>query len=635
MATRVYCKRIFALILCAVICLSSTITTLADTLPGGSGHGGTYNPGPTNPNYNPDYSSFLEFGYRVTITSPKPITDSGNLGKLPEKFTVDDLNKQFDDIAKLSTERYWDPGPYGLNFYSGKSNMGTVRFLATGTGSKINPYYARGILLSGAEPNTQLNNDLAFMLWDTPDGWNRTPNVPAYNAELAKLFTGEGARGYDSASWFEAVKQYYSPDSAEAQVKQLMGNGNGPLIAKAFPYFTWSSRSDIADPGNAYQKVLWSRIGLVATDVQFAMAAEKIGDAYTANAMRDAIYTWVASDYESSNMAILEVECTHANNVDGNPQGSVDFITLPASVFLAYPNTGAEELLYSEWPDDVKGDTNKAIAWVSTGHKATKIGIGALRQGISGYGDNGTWVDMVPKKGPRNYLKQVTPYANVPGAYGYFVNWTYWVDDVPPPDIPTTDKHETMGSFTWKLTPDGMHDKTPATEVNESSTIYELNISQDKFNANNYAQWKTAVYGDGVDCNKLRIRIYHVSENLAEEQAATKYARDAVKQKGADVTTPINKVTVSPTGNITGFPAGTITELHNNTWSESLTDEQFLKIMKEGDWPDILFAYVHFSGVEQRVECGRAVLKPPLFTGLFLGSLGSNPVARSFLWLEL
>ena len=517
--------------LAVLLAMFMPATALADTLPGGSGHGGTYNPGPTNPNYKPDYSSFMEFGYRVTIASPKPIIDSGKLGKLPEKFTIDDLNTQFDDIATLSTERYWDPGPYGLNFYSGTAGGRAVRFLATGTGSRINPDYARGILLSGAEPNTQLNNNLAFMLWDTPDEWPRTPGVPAYNAELAKLFTGEGARNYDSASWFEAVKQYYGTDSALAQVTQLMGNGNGALIAEAFPYFTWSSRSDVADPGNAYQKVLWSRIGLVAADVQFAMAAERIGDVYTANTMRDAIYAWVASDYESSNMAILEVECTHANNVDGNPSGSADFITLPASVFLAYPYTGAEELLYNEWPEDVKGDTNKAIAWVSTGHQAEKIGIGALRQGISGYGADGVWIDKVPSKGPRNYLKQVTPYANVPSAYGYFVNWTYWVDDVPPPD---NDNVDTFGSFTWKLTPDGVHDKTPAKEVNESSTIYELNISQDTYNANNYAQWKSKVYGDGVDCNKLRIRIYHVSENLAEEQMATKYARDVVKQKGAD-----------------------------------------------------------------------------------------------------
>ena len=103
---------------------------------------------------------------------------------------------------------------------------------------------------------------------------------------------------------------------------------------------------------------------------------------------------------------------------------------------------------------------------------------------------------------------------------------------MPPP--PDTDEENAFGSFTWKLTPDGVHDKTPEKEVNESSTIYDLNISQDKYNANNYSQWKQVVYGDNTDCNKLRIRIYHISENLAEEQPATKYARDAVKQKGAD-----------------------------------------------------------------------------------------------------
>lgn len=572
-------KRFLVYTLAVILTIVQPLTALADTLPGGAHSGGTHRPGPNNPGYKPDYSSFMEYGYRVTITDPQPIMDAGGLGKLPEKYTVDDLNRQFDEIAKLSTELYWDSGPFGLNFYTGDAGMGSVRFLSTSVGSVINTDYARGILFDGAAPNTQLNNNLAFMLWDTPDGWDRTQGVPDYNPELYKLFTGEGARGYDAAGWFEAIKQYYSPDAALVQVRQLMGNGDGPGIAEAFPYFTWSSRSDVADPGNAYQKVLWSRIGLVAADVQFALAAERIGDTYTANAMRDTIYTWVASDYESSNMAILEVECTHANNVDGNDQGPADFITLPASVYLAYPDTGAEQLLYTHWPEDVRGDTNKAVTWVSTGHQAEKTGVGALRQGISGYGNNGVWIDKVPSNGARNYLKQLQPYKNIPGAYGYFVNWTYWTDELPPP--PNTDKENAFGSFTWKLTPDGVHDKTPEKEVNESSTIYDLNISQDKYNANNYSQWKQVVYGDNTDCNKLRIRIYHISENLAEEQPATKYARDSVKQKGAEVTTPINKVTVSPTGNITGFPAGTIAELHNNTWSQNLTDDQFLKIMKE------------------------------------------------------
>lgn len=572
-------KRSLVYILAVLLAISQPVAALADTLPGGIQCGGTHRPGPSNPGYKPDYSSFMEYGYRVTITDPQPIMGADGLGKLPEKYTVDDLNRQFDEIAKLSTELYWDSGPFGLNFYTGNAGMGSVRFLSTSVGSVINTEYARGILLDGAAPNTQLNNNLAFMLWDTPDGWDRTQGVPDYNPELSKLFTGEGARGYDAAGWFEAVKQYYSPDAALVQVKQLMGNGNGPGIAEAFPYFTWSSRSDVADPGNAYQKVLWSRIGLVAADMQFALAAERIGDTYTANAMRDAIYTWVASDYESSNMAVLEVECTHANNVDGDDQGPADFITLPASVYLAYPETGAEQLLFTHWPEDVRGDTNKAVTWVSTGHQAEKTGVGALRQGISGYGNNGIWIDKVPSNGARNYLKQLQPYKNIPGAYGYFVNWTYWTDELPPP--PNTDEENAFGSFTWKLTPDGVHDKTPEKEVNESSTIYDLNISQDKYNANNYSQWKQVVYGDNTDCNKLRIRIYHISENLAEEQPAMKYARDSVKQKGAEVTTPINKVTISPTGNITGFPSGTITELHNNTWSQNLTDDQFLKIMKE------------------------------------------------------
>lgn len=561
-----------------LLSVSPTVSAYADTQPGGSKPPGTYKPGPTNPNYKADYATFKEYGYRLTITTPEPILNE-SIGQLPEKFTTTDLDRQFEDIAMLSTKLYWEPGPYGLNFYTGNSGTGSApRFLLDGTTSEV--WIAPALRFINSPPNTTLNNPLAFMLWDTPEDWVRTPGVPAYNPELYKLFTGEGARAYDSESWFQAIKQYISPDTALNLVQQLMGNGDGNAIAQAFPYFTWSSRSDISDPGNAYQKVLWSRIGLVAADTVVALAAERAGDTFTATKMRDSIYSWVSSDYASSNMAILMVESTQGNNVDGNTAGPVDFITLPASLELAYPSKGAQEILYRKWPDDVQGDTNKAIVLSSQGEVAQTVGIGALKQGVSGYANQGVWIDGMMSGQPRNYLKTLRPYATVPGAYGYFINWTYWTDELPPP--PDRNDNNTKGSFTWKLTPDGVHDKTPNKEVNESSTIYELNISQDKVNHNNYnTEWVPAVRGDNSDCNKLRIRIYHISENLAEEQPATKYARDSVKQKGAEVTTPINKVTVSPTGNITGFPAGTITELHNNTWSQNLTDDQFLKIMKE------------------------------------------------------
>lgn len=577
MDIRVCGKRLLAYILVVLLSVSPTVSAYADTQPGGSRPPGTYKPGPTNPNYKADYATFKEYGYRLTITTPEPILNE-SIGQLPEKFTTTDLDRQFEDIAMLSAKLYWEPGPYGLNFYTGNSGTGSApRFLSDGTTSEV--WKAPALRFINSPPNTTLNNPLAFMLWDTPEDWVRTPGVPAYNPELYKLFTGEGARAYDSESWFQAIKQYISPDTALNLVQQLMGNGDGNAIAQAFPYFTWSSRSDISDPGNAYQKVLWSRIGLVAADTVVALAAERAGDTFTATKMRDSIYSWVSSDYASSNMAILMVESTQGNNVDGNTAGPVDFITLPASLELAYPGKGAQEILYKKWPDDVQGDTNKAIVLSSQGEAAQKVGIGALKQGVSGYANQGVWIDGMMSGQPRNYLKTLRPYANVPGAYGYFINWTYWTDELPPPP---DGNDNTKGSFTWKLTPDGVHDKTPNKEVNESSTIYELNISQDKVNHNNYnTEWVPAVRGDNSDCNKLRIRIYHISENLAEEQPAMKYARDSVKQKGAEVTTPINKVTVSPTGNITGFPAGTITELHNNTWSQNLTDDQFLKIMKE------------------------------------------------------
>lgn len=66
-------KRFLVYILAVSLAISQPVTTLADTLPGGTHGGSTHRPGPSNPGYKPDYSSFMEYGYRVTITDPQPI----------------------------------------------------------------------------------------------------------------------------------------------------------------------------------------------------------------------------------------------------------------------------------------------------------------------------------------------------------------------------------------------------------------------------------------------------------------------------------------------------------------------------------------------------------------------------------
>lgn len=575
---RVFGKRIVSFLLMLCLCITSIVPAYADT---GMTEGGGYEswkPGPHNPNWKPVNSTFKTWGYRITITTPDPIMES-NVPELGETFTAQDLKDQYDSIAAIVEDRYWEPGVYGLNFYKTKAGR-NARFLnsieAGFSGTRP------GIQMSEAPANPKAENPLAWMFWVTPDKWDRTQGVPDYNEAVASFYSGEQSKlAGDPETWMSQLRQAYNaaPGNRPPRdvVTELVGNGKGMYVS--FPYFQWATNDPVSGAGTPYEKVIWSRMGHLAMCIMFAWAAQDIGDTATYTVMRDSIARWVSSDYASQNMPILMVEATSGVNADGNPAGSVDFCTLPYCLDLGFAGNGAAELFYHKWPETAKGSTQQGLLYASNGKPINGWGGPALNQGVGGHPNGGAWIEANANYKSRSYLRHVGPHEGNPELYGYFVNWTYWTDELPPP--PDTDNENAFGSFTWKLTPNGVHDKTPEKEVNESSTIYELNISQDNYNANNYQKWNSVVRADGIDCNKLRIRIYHVSENLVEEQPATKYARDSVKQKGAEVTTPINKVTISPTGNITGFPAGTITELRNNTWSQNLTDDQFLKIMKE------------------------------------------------------
>lgn len=572
----VHIKRLVSFILALVLTMSLPLYTYADN----SGVDGP--PGgliiPSKGGKPGGVPVFNEYGFRITLADATPILDA-NVPSLPETFTIDDLNREYDQIKEITKTRYWEPGSYGLNFYSQALMTNRPAFVKDST---IPAYEIRpGIKMDRAD-SQKAENDLAWMMWSTPEGTSRTPNMKPYTEAVYNAVFDQALAG-DPGTWSDTIRQHYDNAGGSLPVsfvKSVVGNGAG--IVNAFSYATWSIHEPNCDPGNAYQRVLWSQFGHLAMCLQLAWAAKDVGDTYTYANFINKTAAWVSSGFRTDLMPIIMVETTQAFNVDNNSQGIESFNTLPSTLAFAYRGQGVAEKLFLPWAEGANDNTTQAIIDATGGIAPEGFGTSVMGQGLNGYPANGQWYDIghgpKPSWHDRNLLKRVGPQTDLSKNYGYFVNWTYLSGMTPPPN---TDNNNTLGSFTWKLTPAGVHDKTPEEEVNASSTIYELNISQDSYNANNYQKWNSVVRADGIDCNKLRIRIYHISENLAEEQPATKYARDSVKQKGADVTTPINKVTISPTGNITGFPAGTITELHNNTWSQNLTDDQFLKIMKE------------------------------------------------------
>lgn len=579
-------KRFVAFTLAFALAVISPLSALAETPGGGSTIGRYPTSSSTSAGYKADHGTYKDMGFRVTITTCDPILEE-NIQPLSGAYSKEDIQAKRAEIEDINRQRYWEPGNHGIYFWANMRQDGVKPHLGVTTSEPGNGKSINGQMIEMGEDVVvrQNENKLAYLCYKTPDGWIRDPNAVAYNPELYNIIVQGNANYANGGDWLFDIRQKYTALTGEtaadnrARLTRVVARGRN--TADNFRNFSWDT--DVTDTGGeitAHHQVMWSFTGYLTMLIQFAWLAQDIGDTATYEEFERAIWSWVTSGYDPKSMPVLEIEACAELDTTGAPTNNnrnIQLQTIPYILNNMY-GTHMSAQLYNKWPDNCRDNAVEAIRQFA-GDKSP-VDYWMVSEALGFYVNGGT---VNPHHENRAYCRKLWPTTDSAGqkTFGYIICYTYFADISPNSDPDDPDGHSTMGSFTWKLTPDGIHDKTPEKEVNESSTIYELNISQDNYNANNYKKWETAVYTDGIDCNKLRIRIYHVSENLAEEQPATKYARDSVKQKGAEVTTPINKVTVSPTGNITGFPAGTITELHNNTWSQNLTDDQFLKIMKE------------------------------------------------------
>lgn len=579
-------KRFVAFTLAFALAVISPLSALAETPGGGSTIGRYPTPSSTSAGYKADHGTYKDMGFRVTITTCDPILEE-NIQPLSGAYSKEDIQAKRAEIEDINRQRYWEPGNHGIYFWANMRQDGVKPHLGVTTSEPGNGKSINGQMIEMGDDVVvrQNENKLAYLCYKTPDGWIRDPNAVAYNPELYNIIVQGNANYANGGDWLFDIRQKYTALTGEtaadnrARLTRVVARGGN--TADNFRNFSWDT--DVTDTGGeitAHHQVMWSFTGYLTMLIQFAWLAQDIGDTATYEEFERAIWSWVTSGYDPKSMPVLEIEACAELDTTGAPTNNnrnIQLQTIPYILNNMY-GTHMSAQLYNKWPDNCRDNAVEAIRQFA-GDKSP-VDYWMVSEALGFYVNGGI---VNPYHENRAYCRKLWPTTDSAGqkTFGYMICYTYFADISPNGDPDDPGGHSTMGSFTWKLTPDGIHDKTPEKEVNESSTIYELNISQDNYNANNYKKWETAVYTDGIDCNKLRIRIYHVSENLAEEQPATKYARDSVKQKGAEVTTPINKVTVSPTGNITGFPAGTITELHNNTWSQNLTDDQFLKIMKE------------------------------------------------------
>lgn len=277
-------------------------------------------------------------------------------------------------------------------------------------------------------------------------------------------------------------------------------------------------------------------------------------------------------------MPLLEIEACHEIGLDGTPTASSDnmqLANLPYTIRTQYPDggSGAIETLYAGW------DAGKTIQQVlEESLQSAPISQGVVGQALGYYVSRGTSTDF---NTDRAYCRLAYPSDQSDASYGYLLGFTYAADipDWGSTGAGTTNPNVAVpGSFTWKLNPNGSHDMTPDTEVNESSTVYEINVSQRGANQNNYDKWDTYVKQNGGNNNHIRLSVYRIEEDLADTKAS-QYTRGQVLQQGKPATEGIDRVVVGD-ATFTNIPG--VTSLKCGEESSTLTNEQLLEILSSG-----------------------------------------------------
>lgn len=565
-------NKFVALTLASLMCLASPLSVLADN----TGVGGT--PGSHASSGNaPTQDSW---GYRVTFGVISDVTTDMSelpLGSVTADMLLDCRNK----VTVALEQKYVKPGEGAMLFLK---NMGyNVVTTVSDTGQQ---WAVDDVMSLGAGcANQDEANELAWMIYDSPYGTTSRPKPDpsditkslearyTYDPELNDLIVN-ASTSPDAETWLAAIQAKMTAagcTSARTMVQTAMCQPSG--LQDSLSKFNWSAFND-ANLGSddANSRVQWDQIGYVTAMIYFVLASTP-GSTFRTDAAQK-LYNWAASGYDPTQMPVLVVEMVSCNGLLG-----WGYQTLPAIVTEYYPAC-SPAMLYAGWGD--AGSTEAGIgSFLGGQERNAALSIGPIGQAIGGAWTNGTYVaGLGYKKGAaepmvqRKHLRALNPTTNA-NYFGYQIMWTYPVRFGPPQPGKAAD-----GSFTWDLTPKGLIDKTPATEISESSTIYNLNVSQNGYNENNYSsKWEPLIRTDNKDCNRIKIDIYHISQKLPEGTEATTYTRDQVKASGKPLNTAVDKVTIGDF-TITNIPS--LGSLKAGEMSRDLTDDEILNILKTG-----------------------------------------------------
>ena len=534
-------KRVVAMLLLCIMVISTPLSVLAET-PGFSEGSNRPIPVPGGSGFTPTKPIFDDYGFRVTFGSSAPM--DGVVDRLTGAYTDADLDAQRATIMNINKTRYWEPGNAGLYFWRGRNtnthpNNGIWNSTTFTPSHDITRFRQKMTLNTTV---TRADNVLAWLCYPGIEGFDRTPDMPAYDKEIGDIIMGADTNYANVDDWLYHLKtltmQKYPKYDYKAILTRMISDGNNTV--NNIQEFSWDTAL-YTDAGVSPQdRVKWSRIGYITMLIQFAWFANDIDDKATYNEMKNMIWAWVCSDYDQSTMPILCIEACHEVSCDGTTNtdpNNIILVTLPFTLSAMY-GTHMSAALFDGWADGIT--TQQAI--VNATNFAPPLVDRYVSQGLGYYVSGG---QVYVKDDDRKYCTLLKPVTGDPNYYGYIIGYTYSADcpgfDNPNnPGKPTDGK--VPGSFTWKLEPRGTHDLTPYEEVNSPSTVYEINMSQNGVNMNNYKAWESYVNGQGKDKNKIRINIYRISEALPNGAMATEYKRGQILAGGQSILTPVDRV---------------------------------------------------------------------------------------------
>ena len=580
-------KRVVAMLLCLTLVLSNLTCAFADT-PGGSQGSELHTTKPGGAGYsNATEPVFRDYGFRVTMTTGSEQLNALGIEPLKGAYTKQQLIDQRNLIKNYNLKRYWEPGNYGLYYWRGLNgnihpNIG-ITSSYPGDGHPIRNFRMT------MQPNIwdqtagENANKLAGYCYSGIPGLDRTTATP-YNETMGKALVLDGMSFATGDDYLYFLKTTYMQAEGIATdqdfnqrivdlMQKVISTGDG--TKKNLQYFSWDSDlyRNSGDAVTAQDMVRWSRIGYLTTLIQFAWVAQAVGDDKTFADFRDLIWGWVSNDFAQDSMPILDIEACEEVSVDGTTtaaHNNCQLVTLPWVMSNHY-GVDVTQQLYQEWPAEAQGNLQLALS-TFIGDRSP-VNASVVGQGL-GYYISGSQV--YPRYPDRAFFQLLWPTDNRDATYGYIIGYTYSADcpdgDSDPPGGTTV-----PGSFTWKLDPKGIHDVTPDEEVNASSTVYDINMSQAGYNNNNYDKWEAFVNSQGQNKNKVRMNIYRISQTLPEDTIATGYERNQVKAAGSSILEPVDRV-VRGDLEITNIPV--LGKLKAGDESRELTNEEFLTIMK-------------------------------------------------------